>query len=579
MYRFLICVILSEIKNFKTILSGFFYFFSNVNFLKYFIYLFNNNVNPIKSEEFSKFIKLNKKKWIKFKENKFATTTKKIILVENFVNHPSYGLSNILIGKYLQLFSGHKFIGLLRKGDIKSEILFRSFGVDKFYYYKKWKFFESCEYIYKSIQILKNVKDIKKFCNIRVKKIDIGLTSYDTYIRYTRNPSSKKVNLKLILFFAEALFANDFFEKIFYNQNISKLVQSEQLYIPLSILFQKALIKKKEIYSRFGRHKICIRKYTSYSQRYEERSTFSKKLFNVVNKNYKAKSIKLINHYYEKEIRNKSYGKDLYKFTDDNINKNLKSVSKFKLCKIFDWDTKKRIATIFLHILIDGNCKYGKRNLFLDNYSWANHTLNIVKKIKNINWIIKQHPSEYQYNAKFKFSLLVKKLEKKYDHIRWYPENLNPASLREFTDLAITSHGTVGAEYPSFGIPCIVAENSSCSGYKFILQPKNVRGYEQLLKKANSIRRLKKKDMEDAKVFMFIFNILLKNNFSIMPDYILSRKIDEKELWHQLSRKLKDFNLKNDQFKKMLEKQLHQKFRHTVNFDLYSFKNKILKDY
>ena len=147
---------------------------------------------------------------------------------------------------------------------------------------------------------------------------------------------------------------------------------------------------------------------------------------------------------------------------------------------------------------------------------------------------------------------MVKKLEKKYDHIRWYPENLNPASLREFTDLAITSHGTVGAEYPSFGIPCIVAENSSCSGYKFILQPKNVRGYEQLLKKANSIRRLKKKDMEDAKVFMFIFNILLKNNFSIMPDYILSRKIDEKELWHQLSRKLKDFNLKNDQFKKQV---------------------------
>ena len=89
-----------------------------------------------------------------------------------------------------------------------------------------------CKYIYKSILILKNIKNINTFCKIKIKKIDIGLLSYDSFMRYTRNPSAKEVNFKLILFFAEALFASDFFEKFFYNKNITKLVQAEKHFLP-----------------------------------------------------------------------------------------------------------------------------------------------------------------------------------------------------------------------------------------------------------------------------------------------------------------------------------------------------------
>jgi hypothetical protein len=96
-----------------------------------------------------------------------------------------------------------------------SKILFRSFGINEFYYQKPWSFFERCKYIYKSILILKNIKNINTFCKIRIKKIDIGLSSYDSFMRYTRNPTAKKVNFKLIIYFAEALFLSDFFEKIF----------------------------------------------------------------------------------------------------------------------------------------------------------------------------------------------------------------------------------------------------------------------------------------------------------------------------------------------------------------------------
>ncbi len=71
----------------------------------------------------------------------------------------------------------------------------------------------------------------------------------------------------------------------------------------------------------------------------------------------------------------------------------------------------------------------------------------------------------------------------------------------------------------------------------------------------------------------------MQNKLSMIPPYDYSRKIDENNFWYQSNQKLKKFNFKNDQFIRMLKKQLHLKLRHTVNFDLYSIKNKILNDY
>ena len=579
-YRFLICLVLSEKAIFSDRINYYIFFFQTINIIKYIFYLFDKDINPFMSNEFLEFIKLNKKKWKKLEKKITDSNSKEVILIENFISHPAYTLSNVIIGKHLQLFNKSQCIGLLKKGDVKAEVLFRSFGIDKFYYYKQWSFLKRCKYIYKSIFILKDIKNIQDFCKIKIKKIDIGLLSYDSFIRYTRNPTAKEVNLKLILFFAEALFASDFFEKVYYNQDISKLVQAERHFIPLSILFQKSLLKKKIIYSRCFQHLVSVRMYTKFDQRYSERTTFSKKLYYEIFNNNKTKSIKLINTYYKKLIKNNFYGAERGpdELATKNSNEDFISVSKSNLCKIFNWDKKKKIATMFLHIQIDGNCKHGRKRLFLDNHTWANYTLEIIKKLKNTNWIIKEHPHEYYYNSKFNFSSLVKALEKKYGHIRWYPENLSPASLTKFTDIAITSHGTAGVEYPSFGIPSIVAEKPPYTSLGFTLEPKNKTEYKNLLIRAHQINKLDNQKIEKAKVFLFINNILLKNNLSIIPLSDSSREINENDFWYQSNRKLKKYNFDNDQFKKMFKKQLQLKLRHTVNFDICSIKNKILND-
>jgi hypothetical protein len=578
--RFFICLVLSEKKLLSDRINYFIFFFQTVNIIKYIFYLFNKDINPFKSKEFLECIKLNKKKWKEFNQKIKVNNNKETILIENFVDTPLYTFPNILIGKHLQSFYGSQCIGLLRKGDIKGEVLFRSFGIDKFYYYRTWSFFKRCKYLYKSISILRNIKDIKKFCKIKIKKIDIGLLSYDSFIRYTRNPTAKKVNFKLILFFAESLFASDFFEKIYNNKNITKLVQAENLFIPLNILFQKSLLKKKIIYTRIGSPTISVRIYTNFDQRYKFRGASSNKLFNEIFNNYKKKSIKLVNKIYLKRIKKNFHGADEGANPIDlDPNKNFISISKSNLCKIFNWDKNKKIATIFLHIQIDGNFKHGRRNMFLDNHAWANYTLETIKKIKNINWIVKEHPHEKYYNTKINFYSLVKDLEKKYNHIRWYPENLSPASLIKFTDVAITSHGTAGVEYPSFGIPSIITEKSDYAGLGFTLEPKNEIEYKSLLKNAHQINKLGKQKIEKAKVFLFIRNILLKNKLSLMPPSKIRRKINENDFWYQMNQNLKKFNPNNDKFRKFFKNQIKLKLRHTVNLDICSIKNRIFNDY
>ena len=64
-----------------------------------------------------------------------------------------------------------------------------------------------------------------------------------------------------------------------------------------------------------------------------------------------------------------------------------------------------------------------------------------------------------------------------------------------------------------------------------------------------------------------------------MPFADISRKINENDFWYQSNQNLKKFNFNNDHFKRMFKQQLHLKFRHTINFDLCSIKNKILNDY
>ena len=134
------CILIFQKKDLIKNISYLEFFIKNINIIKYLFFLYDRKkFNPFYSKNFKKFIINNKKKWGKLNLSK--SKIDEYILVESFINHHAYTLSNGIISVFLKKIFQGNLIGIIRKGDIKSEIIYRSYGVNNFIYYKNLKFF------------------------------------------------------------------------------------------------------------------------------------------------------------------------------------------------------------------------------------------------------------------------------------------------------------------------------------------------------------------------------------------------------------------------------------------------------
>ncbi len=576
-FLFLKSIYIFEKKELKKKLSLINYFIKNIDLVNYFKFIFNRDkFNPIKIDEFKEYVKnLKKLKNIQINDDKNITD---ITLVESFINHAAYSLSNIIIADLIRKLKGGKIISVIRKFDLKSEILFRSFGVKKFIYYKSPNFFVRVFYLLKAISINSNLRNFKQSINYKYKDIDVGLTSYDSYIRYLGVPTLNRIDHNFIVFFAENLYAANFFQKkIFSIYKVKKLVQSETQFSPLNTLFQIALKNKVEVFSRSGLENMTIRHYKTWKERYSYRGTFSQKLFDFIYFNFKHKCLKIINNLYNEKIKAKMFGVDEVVL---GLSKQKKTfISKKNFLKLNNLDNKP-VVVLFLSHLLDGNFNYGYRKNFKDIYSSTKFIINKISDIDNVNWIIKKHPNQDYFVAKLNFDKTISNLIKEKSNIILFDEKIDSSSLLKIADIALTVSGSVGVEYPAFNVEAIFYEKSYYSNLKFL----NISKPDLVLNKLKRLRKRNKINLDyknKCKIFLFIKDILTKNRSSLIPEYIPSRKLNEKKFWLEGNILLKKFSYNNDQLLNMFKFQLISKMRHTINLDIIKFKkNKInLQDY
>ena len=574
MTNFFWCIFIFEKKELRKKLSYFLYILKEMSLFRYLLFLFGwKEINPFRCKEFKKFIKQNKIKWQK--KNYINYDSSSSILVEAFINHPAYSLSNAVISIFLNKNFKHNSIALIRKPDIKNQILFESYGFKKFIYFKDLNLLQRIKYIFISIKILKKMKNIDQAYRFKYKNIDVGLTAYDSYLRYVGDSTINKITPDFIVIFAETLFGCDYFIDIFKKDKISKLVQSETQFSPLNTLFQVGLKNKAEIYSRYGGHELTVRRYTNWKQRYQYRGAISQRLFDEVYKKNRKKGVKQIKEFYSRKVKSKLFGVDevIIGLTKTKLQSKIKNGIRNK----FNWDNRK-IAVFFLSHLLDGNFNYGFRKNFKNIYYSTKFVLDKLPNLKNVNWLIKPHPAEFHFAPKKDFKSLIKHLSDKYDHIKVFPEKLNPSILLKEADLALTSSGTAGIEYPSFNINSIHYEKACYSSMNFM---KTVSSKKKLITELENFHKLKKPSKTliiKAQLYLFIRELLIKSKCSLIPKYIHSRRINEKKFWKDCSLNVKRFNFSNDFFYKMFMKQLKFNFRHTINLKRIDLKLKKFND-
>ena len=148
---------------------------------------------------FREYILKNTQKW-KFKREATSNKTNKYILITNIVNHLSYTIPEIVIGKNLVEMFESDGMALLKRYDLRSKLIFESFGIKKFIFLDDLNFFMRTKYILRAYSIIKSCKTMDNFLKFSLNKVNIGQAVYDHYLRFTGMGTTNHFDHKFHLF-------------------------------------------------------------------------------------------------------------------------------------------------------------------------------------------------------------------------------------------------------------------------------------------------------------------------------------------------------------------------------------------
>ncbi len=573
--RALIYFFYSEIQLFIRKIKYLIIFNKELNLFKY-LKTKEKNYLILKNRIKKKTLEKNLIFWEKFsKKNEISKTdTKDNILITSLVSTKFYTIYNNIIGLYLSKKLKKNFVGLIKHDDFETEIFMRSFGVKKIHYLNDGNFFTRLKYFLLSIKMIDTIKTTDDFLNLKYEGVFVGKIVYDHYIRFTGIASTENIDPKFYLFLSKTLRVHHDYKNILKTNSYKNIIQAETQFIPSCIIFQNSLLNKSTVYSKLGgaSNQISVRVYDNIKHVYKNRYRFSSKLFNYIFEKYKHLALDK-----SKEIiKNRflgTYGYEVDHDVEENSQHKLEypsnlinDYSKADICKKYGWDEKKPIGVIFSIDLTDGIFTDSWR-LFKDNLSWIKETLDVIKNIDHINWLIKAHPNDVIKRVVTTTQIEVRKLSKNYNHIKEFPIEYSNNSLNKFIKAAVTLNGSVGYEYPSLGVPTIICGETLYSGKNFNYEPKTKNEYFNLLKNIEKLEKPTEEQTEKARTFIFLYSILGKVTVPIAPGQKIGKDSEER-FWKELYTRIENYDEKKDDFLFNFDIQLNKKDQHTINYDL-----------
>lgn len=570
-----IVFLFEELKIIKIKIQYIITFFNEINIFKYFLSkIINKNIIDIfLNKDQNKFVSLAKKLYIK---KGLKISSKKKVFVESFINHPIYTITNCYIAKIVSNVLGRECWGILRLGDIRGTKIMNSFGINKIIYIHEGNFFSRLWYLVIAYNHLIKIKNIKSLIRFKINKIEFGSSIYEQYIRFKKKPNISTINIDLYYLLSRALNYNSQFQNIFKNEKKNYLIQGETQYFPFRICLQNSLKFKNKIISRRGISSCGVKIYKKFDDRNENRSKIPKKIFNFIYKNLNKKDLSNIKYYFNRLHYNK-FGKDLYQYLENKKN-NLKIFkSKDELCNYFNWDKKKPIVLILAHELTDGNLT-NKWNLFQNDMFWIVETIKKIINIKNVNWLIKPHPSEEIYNSKINTKSIFKDYCNNQLNIKLFPDSFESKNLNNFITAAITSHGSAGYEFPGLGVPTIICGDTIYSELGFNMEPKTKTQYFELLEKIKFFKKIDKEKIRKSQFFSYLFHNLASAIIPIIYESNIRMNYDKNEFWEHSLKLLKKYRLNENIFSKSLKFQIKSENFILINLNkLQHLKSKFIK--
>lgn len=420
--------------------------------------------------------------------------------IVSFSNLPFFVKFHAISAKAMEL-KGYNSMVITVSGNRYARRVFKLFRVDVIILWDKY-----CE---KNL-ILKSQVDgiiesifptelgIESAIQMNYKGVDVGKHALSMTCR-------KRIEGRLVLtdpvtwqmfnvFLREAIFSVLVSEKLFNEYPIKKQLIRDSGYIPNGAIFEVGLERNIDsVVVEFGQKK------SSWIFKRHTKHTKSRHYFSLSESTWHTlKDVPLTKEMkasVEKEIN------DRYNPKGENDTRRLQAGKVIKtreeVQRQLGLDPNKKTVVIFSHVAWDATFFYGKC-LFSDYEDWLFQTVDFVNKnCPNINWIVKIHP----YNAfKLKRETINSTSEErllselmpfeKHVFLMNADTDINSQSLFNVIDFALTVNGSVGFEYPIFGINAILAGTGRYEGFGFTIEPKTQIEYFDQLKNILSLQPL-----------------------------------------------------------------------------------------
>ncbi|MAL65518.1 MAG: hypothetical protein CMF94_05390 [Candidatus Marinimicrobia bacterium] len=518
------------------------------------------NVN---SNIFANYLKKNSNFW----KNENKSLSKSRILITNFVHHPGYTITESIIAKQISQLYNLETSALLNYNDYIGKKIIKSFDVNNFLFQPQITFIDRFRYLLEAYNLIIKTKNIQEFISMNKNNINYGRCIYDHILRNTSSGTIKKINFRIYFFLAEALFYNKFYNNLFSSNKFEFMIMSETQFLPSNIVFQNALENNVKVISRIGGpEKIGIRLYTLSNEKFQSNIKILKNQFDQTIKGSEEfisnKGFEYITELYEG--RKKKHDQA----TSHNFNHKDDEFNSSKLLEYFKWNKSKKICVIYSHNLFDGNY-YNEWRIFKDNLTWLRKTLLFIKNNKNnINWIVKDHPSDYGINrGKTTTHKEFQNIIGENKNIKFFPKNFQAKILKEISNCLLTSQGSAGIEFPCFGIPSVICGDAFYQGLGFTLEPKNENEYYNIIENIDKIidEGLDENQINNARAAFCFSEELTKIEHMLLFDYNISRsKLDLDDFFFKATKKIVNYDEKKDLFKSSLKNQLLSNNRHLI---------------
>jgi len=423
----------------------------------------------------------------------------RLFAVVSFTNLPMHAKFHCLAAKAMQL-RGYTPLIFTHSSSRFAHKYFRMFGIDRLVIWDEYvkQVVSPDEVQVLEEQLLPSTQDVPTIMKVKFHGVEIGKHALSMTAR-------RRVQGRLDLSDPQtwALFQKEFYRAVesvlaagrFFDQNpVEKMLVRDLGYTPNGAIYETALLLGTDcvVYEQGQRrHTWILKRYTP--------ETKGKHFFSLSDATWEK--VKQQPWTSEDDARLEREFAGRYKPDSEDDTRRLMYGKRIKppeeVRAQLGLDPSKKTAVIFSHVAWDAAFFYGTC-LFDDFESWLYETVKFVaSECPQLNWIVKLHP----LNA-FKLQREIVREESEIRLLRTLmplPEHIkimradtdiNTQSLFPLVDFVLTVNGTVGMEFPCYGIPAIVAGSGRYEGQGFTMDARTRDEYFSILKNLHDIPRL-----------------------------------------------------------------------------------------